>query len=375
MTVLQVMALHPFKLGSFEDYIMEFAKQMDESGHKVVFVFGGEPHPFIKDTLKEHNAKYYVENVAMSTPQAASMIIRIAKIIRQYRVDIVQGQFHPHDHIAVLSAFITGKPAYRTIHTTTSQSPEPLKLTSILRAQLSSYLSITTFAVSNWVKEDLIKMLRISERRIKVLHNGVNLKRYSPEDNDFYLNNELGIGKESNIVLCLSHARPQKGLEYLIKAVPAILKSHPDTYVVFCGGGPLESKLQDLALELGVSSHMHFLGVRDDVQRLLNCADVFVMPSLAEAFGLVLLESMAMEKALVASNVEGIRDIVRDKDTGLLVPPADPESLSDAIGLLLENPNLRSTMGSNGRKRVEELFDLEKRVAAEINIYEEQLKP
>ena len=373
MTVLQVIALHPYKLGGFEEYILSFAKKINISGHKVVFIFAGEPHPFIKEKLDEYKAKYHVEQIPQNTPGAISMLYRLIGVIKRSGADIIQGQFHPHDHLAVLAGFITGKPAYRTIRTPTSQSAHPLKYSSIVKAIISSFLSKSTFAVSNAVKEDLISNLHIPAKKIRVLYNGVNLERFCPMENDFFLHRELGISEKSKIVLCVAHARPMKGLDHLISAIPNIIKDHHDAHFVFCGGGPLESDMAYLAEKLGVSAKVHFLGVRDDVQVLLNCSYLFVMPSLAEAFGRVLLESMAMKKAVVASNIEGIAEIVQDEKTGLLVPPADSESLAKAVISLLDNPEKTAQMGTQGRKRAEELFDLNKRVANEIKIYEDEL--
>ncbi len=373
MTVLQVMALAPNKVGGFEEYILSFAKKMNELGHDVIFVFGGEPHPYIKEKLSESNTAYYVEEIPQSTLGMLTMFYRLLKLILNTRPHIVQGQFHPHDHLAVLAGFITGKTTYRTIHTTTSQSAGPLKYQSILKAKASSFLSKTTFAVSGAVRRDLVENLHIPAKKIQILYNGVNLEHYYPKQNDFSLQRELGVGETTRIILCIAHARPTKGLEYLITAVPPIIENHQNTHFVFCGGGPLENNMITLAEKLGVSEYVHFLGVRNDVQALLNCSYLLVMPSLAEAFGLVSLESMAMEKAVIASNVEGIAEIVQHEKTGLLVPPADSDSLAKAVISLLDNPQKTAQLGIRGRKRAEEHFDLNKRVENEINIYEDEL--
>lgn len=367
------MALHPNKVGGFEEYILSFATKMNELGHNVIFVFGGEPHPYIKEKLSESNTSYYIEEIPRNTLGMFTMFYRLLKLILNTRPHIVQGQFHPHDHLAVMAGFLTGKPSYRTIHTTTFSSIRRLKYASIVKAKISSFLSKSTFAVSKAVKEDLIENLHIPSQKIRVLYNGINLKRYSSKRNDFSLHSELGIAKSDKIILTVAHARPEKGLNYLIRAVPGIIKAHQEAHFVFCGGGPMEKDLIQLGVKLGASSNIHFLGIRDDIPELLNCAYIFALPSLVEAFNLAVLEAMAMKKAVVACNVEGLPEAVVHEITGLLVPPKDPESLSEAIVKLLNDPQRTATMGIEGRKRAERIFDLDKRVGNEIKIYEDEL--
>ncbi len=373
MTVLQVIALHPYKIGSFEEYSLSFTKEMNKRGHNVIFVFGGEPHPHIKEKLNESNTTYYIEEIPQNALGMVSMFYRLLRLILNTRPDIVQGQFHPHDHLAVMAGFLTGRPAYRTIHTTSFSSIRRLKYSSIVKANISSFLSKSTFAVSNAVKKDLIANLHVPAKKIRVLYNGVNLKRYCPKRNDFSLHSEIGISKSEKIILTVAHARPEKGLNYLIEAVPSIIKAQPKVHFIFCGGGPMENNLIQLGKDLGVSSNIHFLGARDDIPELLNCSYIFALPSLVEAQGLAVLEAMAMEKAVVACDVEGIPEVVEHGITGLLVPPKDSKSLSEAIITLLDSPEKTAQMGIQGRKRAENLFDLNKRVANEIRIYEDEL--
>lgn len=353
---------------------MTFAKKMHESGHKTLFVFAGEPHPFLQKQLNEFDCKYFIQENPRNLYGFFSFLYRLINIIRKWKVDIVQGQFHPHSHYAVLAGFLTGTPSFRTIRSTTSQTNRPVRFPTIIKANISSYISKSTFVVSNAVMKDFVDNLHVSKRRIQVLHNGVNLEKYNPGKNNFSLHRELKIREDNRIILAVAHARPEKGLEYLIKAVPNIINKHPDTHFVFCGGGPLESNLINLAKELGVFEHVHFLGVRDDVPELLNCSYLSALPSLAEPLGNTVLEAMAMKKAVVATMVGGNPEMVQHDVTGLLAPPGDSNSLAILITSLLENPEQVAAMGNAGRQRIEKYFDLDKRILSEIRIYENLLK-
>lgn len=370
MTFLQILGINPNKLGGFEDYIITFAKMTHEAGHRTVYIFEGEPHPFVKSKLIEYDCPYFVYKRPERFYDFFHFLYYLIAMIRKYRPDIIQGQFHPHSHYAALVGFLTQTPAFITIHSTTYLSNRPVKLITIAKANISSILSHNIFAVSNAVMKDLTHNLHTSSKKILVLYNGVNLERYNPKENDFSLHKEIGISEHNKILLTVASARPEKGLEYLIKAIPSITSKHKDTHFVFCGGGPLENSLIELANELGVSKYVHFLGLRNDVPDLLNCSFLFVLPSLVDALPLAVLEAMAMKKAVVATMVVGIPEMVLDEVTGSLVPPGDSKALSASIISLLEDEGKVSSMGIEGRKRIETHFDLNRRVLTEIELYD-----
>lgn len=375
MTVLQVLRIHPYKLGSFEAYILTFAKKMFELGNKVIFFFAGEPHPFIKEQLQRFECRYFVGPTSPKILNGFfSFFYKLIVITHRYKVHVIHGQFHPYSHYAVLAGFVTRTPSFRTVRSTTKQGSHAIGVSQIIKARISAVLAQKTFAVSNAVREDLINKLHVPAKEIEVLYNGIDLEKYSPRDNDFSLHKELQISEDSQIVISVAHARPEKGLDYLIKAMPIILQQIPKTHFVFCGGGPLEDKLIELGKRVGVSGNIHFLGIRNDVPHLLNDSCLFVLPSLAEPFGLAIIEAMAMKKAVVATGVDGILEVVQHGKTGILIPPRDPGALAAAIIELLRDPEKVRKMGIAGRKRVEEHFEVNHRVLKEIKIYENLLK-
>jgi glycosyltransferase involved in cell wall biosynthesis len=367
MTVLQVLGLHPYKLGSFEGYLLNFAEKMRERGHKTVFVFSGEPHPLLAERLRRLDCPYFVMPAPKGPFDTASFLHNLVKIIREHSVDAVQGQFIPHAHLAVVAGFLTRTPSFRTVHGLAST---PLKWTQVLKSTTSARMADRIYAVSRAVKTDFSTNMRIPSSKIDVMYNAIDLEKFAPGDNKRDLHRELGVDLKTNLILAVAHARPEKGLEHLIEAVPSVLKWHPDTMFVFCGGGPLEPDLRALGERLGVSDNIRFLGVRDDINQIMEDSYVVVLPSLAEAFGIVVLEAMAMRKPVVASRVGGIPEIVEHGSTGLLVPPADAGALASAVADLLRSPAEAESMGVAGRRRVEQNFDVNKRTLEEIEIYE-----
>jgi len=142
---------------------------------------------------------------------------------------------------------------------------------------------------------------------------------------------------------------------------------------ILVGDGELRGELEAQAQRLGLVSHVHFTGWRDDVAEMLALADVFVLPSESEGFGRVLVEAMAMGRPVVATNVGGIPDIVLDGETGLLVEPANAAALADAVRALVDEPARAARLGAAGRVRAESTFSLGAHVDAVERVYEEVL--
>ena len=156
-------------------------------------------------------------------------------------------------------------------------------------------------------------------------------------------------------------------------AAARIQQTNPGVHWIFVGDGELERDLKAQAGRLGLESQVHFTGWRDDIPDVLALGDVFVLPSEREGFGRVLVEAMAMAKAVVATTAGGIPEIVVDGETGLLVPAAAPAPLADAVRALLDDPARAARLGAAGRARAASMFSLAAHVAAVERVYAEIL--
>jgi glycosyltransferase involved in cell wall biosynthesis len=164
-----------------------------------------------------------------------------------------------------------------------------------------------------------------------------------------------------------------KGQTFLLRAWPAVLEGEPRALLLLAGDGPDEGALTAQAAALGLGRSVRFLGFRQDVPSLLACAEVLVLPSLNEGFGMVLVEAMAMGKPVVASAVGGVPEVVLDGQAGLLIPPADPRALAAAILRLLADPRAARRMGEAGRERARESFSRKAFLQAHRDLYGELL--
>ena len=193
--------------------------------------------------------------------------------------------------------------------------------------------------------------------KIVVIPNGINIDEFDIGYSKVECREKLGLPIDDEMILFLGGLTPHKGPDVLLKAMPKILKDIPNVKLVFVGSDEMREELERLCKKMDVEKYVKFTGFVGDVFKkalYYKAADVFVLPSLLESFGIVNLEAMACGVPIVASKIGGIPAVVKDGENGLLVPPQDSEALADKIIYLLENEDVRKKLGKNGRKKVEE---------------------
>jgi glycosyltransferase involved in cell wall biosynthesis len=218
------------------------------------------------------------------------------------------------------------------------------------------------FTMSNANRKVLIEEYGLSEDKIKVIPHGVDTSKFCRRE----------IEKENFIILFVGALIPRKGGEYLIRAFKEVKKRNANVKLIFIGEGPERKKLELLATKLKLE--VEFLGLVGDEELVhyLNKAEIFVLPSLIEGFGQAILEAMACELPVIATNTTSILEVVGD--AGILVKPRNPKALAEAISTLIEDGKLRRDIGRKGRKRVEEKFSWDKIASEAIKFYEEIIK-
>jgi len=216
------------------------------------------------------------------------------------------------------------------------------------------------------LKDWLINIAGLNYKMIKVVPGCVNTEMFKPWFNRERQNKPL-------TVLYVGGLRITKGLDILIRSMSFIVRELDDVKLLIAGEGPMKSYLLKLVNDLKLRANVSFLGhvPRHTLPSLYNKADVFCLPSFYESFGFVVLEAMSCGLPVVASNVGGIRDIVRNGVDGFLVTPGDIDELSEALIRLLLNAELRRRMGSSARGRVVSDFSPEVVARKTVEVYEE----
>ncbi len=207
--------------------------------------------------------------------------------------------------------------------------------------------------VSNYSATRASLLYKLDKKKIRVVPNGVDPEKFQPMTKTPTLRRNLGLSN-SQIILFVGRLIPRKGLNFLVEAAKKIVRERSETLFVIVGNGPLRNSLESQITRYGLSRNFRFLGdaKEDLLPSLYNCADVFAFPSIQEGQGIALLEAQASAKPVVAFNVGGVNEAIREGTTGLLVERGKSDKLADAILGLLSDSSLRSKMGKEGREFV-----------------------
>ena len=206
--------------------------------------------------------------------------------------------------------------------------------------------------------------------KVRLVPNGIDLARFTPRRPSSALREELGIPPLAPVVVSVGRHTPEKGYRHLIDAAALIEHVNPDVHWILVGDGELRRELEAGARGHGLGAQVHFTGWRNDVADVLALADVFALPSESEGFGRVLVEAMAMCRPVVATAVGGVPEIVLGGETGLLVEPANPIALADAVRSMLDDPSRAARFGAAGRARAASTFSLGAHVDAVERVYD-----
>ena len=229
-------------------------------------------------------------------------------------------------------------------------------------------------AISEAVREHLQRS-GIPAQRIEVIHNGVNLSVFSPRSSP--LRKSLGFTEEHFVFGMVAQLVPWKGHEFFLRAAAQVTQAMPQTRFLIVGDdlfGDHPGYVQGLvrlAQSLGLDDKVHFLGFRQDIVDVLASLDALVLPSFNEPFGRALIEAMAMEKPVIATNIGGPPEIVDHEINGLLVPVQDVSALADAMLRLAQDRPWSQSLGKAGRAKVERDFDIRRTVEKTQALYEE----
>ena len=265
--------------------------------------------------------------------------------IRAQQIDLV----HTHDNKADLYGYLAAKWADRPVVATchlwfTTNVPSRI-YAELDRLVLKHFDGI--IAVSPPIG-DTLRRARVPEGKVTVIANGIGFSSFL-EVEDESSKREFGSGITIGIVGRLTR---QKGHTFLFAAARGILQKFPAASFVVVGEGPDRKPLEALAEELGIAENVYFAGYRDDMAGVYGALDLMVMPSLDEGLPMALLEAMAAKRAVIATSVGAVPDVIEHGVSGLLVKPSDAMELEGAVLSLLNDPSLRRRIGENARNSV-----------------------
>jgi glycosyltransferase involved in cell wall biosynthesis len=337
----------------------------------VAATHGGE----FEERLRELDIQFF--SVNMGRRLSWRPVTQLRDIIQQNKIALVHSQGARADFFARVAGRIANVPH---ILCTLAMPVEGFDVGFLrkkiyrLADQISARYVERFIVVSDSLRTTLIEGRGIPSQRVVRIYNGIELNQYHPDLNETSLRNNWGIPPSAPLIGAIGRMVWQKGFEFLINAIPGIIRDIHDVRFLFVGDGPLKSDLERLVSQLGISHKVIFAGFRPDISRVLSAIDILVVPSLLEGFPIMTLEAMAMAKPIVATRIQGITEQISDGMDGILVPPKNSEALTNAVSKILLSKELASKLGITARKKVETFFPVEKMVGETEKVYLSVLK-
>ncbi len=297
-------------------------------------------HTTISRRAKESGIETY--DVPMDKADIVLGIYETAKIVKKRQVSIINTHSSRDSWIGSIAGRLTGAKVVRTRHISSDLKKDVL--TKLVYGPLCDAI-ITT---GEFIRGQLINELGLAGEKVTSIPTGIDIERFSSGDGK-KVRTELGIGQGDIVLGTAAALRSWKGHEFLIKAIPILLKDYPQIKMVFAGEGRRKRRMINWIDELGISKNVFLLGHREDVADVINSFDISLLVSYAsEGIPQFVLQSMAASKPVIGTTVGGIPEVVRDGVNGFLVPPMDPAAIADAVKNLLAEPGRVGRMGKAG---------------------------
>jgi len=313
--------------------------------------------------------------------------VKLYSFMRLHSFDIV----HTHTPIASIIGRIAARLAGVPIVLYTAHGfyfhdrmKPSLRRFHILLEKFAAAFCDFIFTQSEEDRQTAIKLGICPPEKIEWIGNGVDLQRFNPAsvasaDLD-RLRRDLDLERDCRVVGIIGRLVREKGYFEFFDAAARIIKDLPHTYFLVIGDAlssdydASKNELIQHIESLGIKEHVRFTGMRGDIPELLSLVDVYTLPSYREGMPRSIIEAMAMSKPVIATDIRGCREEVVHKETGFLVPVGDSLALTEAILELLRHPELARRFGKNGRQRAIELFDEEKVLDRQMDVYKRLIK-
>lgn len=244
----------------------------------------------------------------------------------------------------------------------------------ILLERFLAKLSSQLITVSKLNLKKAVRLKIAKQEKFINIYSGIVFENFDKKINRQKKREALHIDSNTKVISLIGRLSRQKAPQYLLKAVPAIISQNSDVLFLLVGDGELKKTLIKLTRMLNIEDYVRFLGFRDDIPEILKITDIFVLTSLWEGLGRSLTEAMFMGKPVIATKVEGVPEIVRHEQTGLLITPKDYTEIAQSIIRLLENPKFAKQLGSKAHTLVSKNFSAENMVIAIDSLYKKMLK-
>lgn len=345
---------HDLDLGGLQQVIYNLCRTLDRSRFDISILCLREKGLFANDVEALGIPVHLLEQKERGADYFA--FLKVARVLRELRIDVVHTHNTQPFFDGTLGAILAG---VRTVIHTDHARAFPDKLRYMIAEWAMAQYAYRVVGCSEHTSQQLMRYEKIPARKIVTIPNGIDGSRFELAIDRQAKRRELGIHEKGSVIGLAVRLSDQKGITFLLQAMPRILARHPDTTLLVAGDGDLRVELEREARELGIASRVVFCGPRKDIPELLKLLDLYVLPSKWEGLPMVILEAMAAGCPIVATDVGGNSTAVVDGVTGTLVPPLDSGALAEAIVRLLDTPDLLKAYAVNGKERFRDRFSAE----------------
>ncbi len=345
--------------GGISSYCFGLAKCLREKDHRVFIASSGGN---MLNQLEKHNIRHKfipINTKSELNPLVLLSLIKLFIFVRRQKIEIIHAQTRVTQVLAYFLSRLNSIPYVTTAHG--FFKPKQARL-------LFPCWGETVIAISEAVKRHLMIDFSVQEKRIVLIHNGIDTKKFkvNPQRNNADI--------PSRTVGIIARLSDVKGHKYLIEAMVAVIQKFPRARLFIFGEGKMKYRLVRLAEKLKINEKVFFLPSVANTAEVLQEIDIFVMPSLQEGLGLSILEAQACAIPVIASEVGGIPSVIENNVTGILVPPMDSAALADAIKKIMSDKKLAIELGFKGKESAQNNFDLKDMADKVENLYIKVIK-
>jgi len=355
--------------GGISRYILSVGSAFRKKGHEIFVVSSGGEMEREFDGEGLSLKTLAIRTKSELSPKIYWALPELIRWIRKERIEIL----HAHTRVTQVMASwlqrLSGIPYITTVHGFYKRR---------LGRRILPAWGERAVAISEPVGDHLREVFHLPLERVRVIYNGVDFadfisrfKNHNPQE----VRREYGISEEAPVVGVTARLVPDKGHEYLIRAVKKLESEFPDLGLLIVGDGRYRDHLNELARELNLLDRIYFTGNLRDVSRPLAAINVFALPAVwREGFGLSIVEAMICQKPVIVTNIWALNTLIQNGVNGILVEPRSVESLAEAIRRILNDADFRERIGKAGQETAHERFSLDRMVNELETVYQEVLR-
>jgi glycogen(starch) synthase len=371
----------PRVVGGIARHCEGLAKALVQQNHEVhlfTLDFPGSPNYEEMDGVKVYRA-----STELGHPNFLTWVLLFNHFLTKRMADVTQSidfdVMHVHDWLAAFSGIsfkhYLKKPMVLTVHSTEVgraqglHSPDSFSINGI--EWWAMYEADRVIVCSQSMKNEICGHFNLPWDKVDVIPNAIDATQYQTSVDRGSVRQRYGVGYGEKLILCVGRLVPQKGIEYFIRAIPSIAKRYPEAKFIIVGEGWSRDILEAEARASGQGRKVQFTGFASDqeVINLMTSADVLVVPSVYEPFGIVALEGMATGVPVVASQVGGLSEVIEHDRTGLFVFPRSPESIAWGIDRVLSDPDHAKWLIENAKEKLHKAYSWEAVAMKTVEVY------